>query len=90
MCHSEHKRKLDLLVVRGICPSLLGRDWLGETKFNWANVFSVSGNDVNTMLKRYCEVFVPDNKGIQDLRAHLTVKTDAQPVYQKPRPVPYA
>ena len=90
VCHEEQKHKLNLLVVRGKCPSLLGRDWLGEIRLNWANVFIVSGNDVNTMLKRYCDVFVPDSKGIQGLRAHVKVKTDVQPVYQKPRPVPYA
>ena len=79
-----------MLRVRGKCPSLLGRDWLGEIRLNWANVFRVSGNGVNSMLKRYCDVFVPDNKGIQGLRAHVKVKADVQPVYKKPRPMPYA
>ena len=89
VCYDKQKYRMSLLVVAGNCPSLLGRDWLNKIKLKWANIFMVT-NSCDSLLKRYESVFVPDNKGIQGLRAHFKLKTDACPVYQKPRPVPYA
>ena len=88
--YEKQRCKLELLVVKGNCASLLGHDWLSEIRLNWSLMFKVSVNGVNELLKRYDGVFVPDNKGIKGLRAHVKVKPDVQPVFQKPRPVPYA
>jgi predicted aspartyl protease len=62
--------KLALLVVKGKCASLLGRDWLEKVKLNWTEIFKVTtSKSVDSLLERYSNVFVPDNKGIQGLRA---------------------
>ena len=33
---------LELVVVQGTCPCLLGRDWLSKIKLDWENIFSAS------------------------------------------------
>ena len=90
VCYDGRKHDLTVLVVKGNKPSLLGRDWLNVIRLNWVNVFQVSSQSLESMLKRYGNVFIPDNKGIVGLRAHVNLKPDASPVYQKPRPVPYS
>ena len=87
--------KLKLLVIKGQCTALLGRDWLEGVQLDWKGVFNVGMNVITEMslesvLKKYENVFVPNDKGITGLHARINVKENATPVYQKPRPVPYA
>lgn len=38
-CHENEKQTLQLLVVKGKRPTLLGRDWLQELRLDWKNIF---------------------------------------------------
>ena len=37
----EQHKQLQLLVVKGNSPSLLGRDWLSEIRLNWENLHHI-------------------------------------------------
>ena len=52
--HNNQQHKLPVLVVPGVGPNLLGRDWLSVLKLDWARVFKV---DTDDLLRPYQEVF---------------------------------
>ena len=100
---SEHW--LELIVVKGIRPSLFGRDLLSKIKLNWENIFKVKESlnssllvpkcdsyprDFNTLLEHHKRVFSTVGMGIRDFTASIKLKPDAKPVYRKSRPVPYS
>ncbi len=91
---------LDVIVVKGNRPSLLGRDWLKVIKLKWSEIFNVpcdkikipctSSVELNKILEENKVVFSSENTGIKGFKASLKLKPDAKPVYQKDRPVPYS
>ena len=89
----NEKMTMKLLVVNGKKPSLLGRDWLSLLKMNWTDIFSVKTDDqpaLNQLLSQYEELFLPNTEGIQGHKAHLNLKPNQTPPFQKARPVPYS
>ena len=85
------KRVLPLIVVHGDGPPLLGRNWLKELQLNWHNIFLVSKTEtLSDILKRHDKVF---NKGlgtIKGFKADIKLQDDANSVFCKAQPVPYA
>ena len=84
------------MIVKGERPALLGRNWLNHIKLNWANTFSVVtmrnavDADVEQILQRYEGVFAEGPGNICEFKAKINMKPNANPVFQKARPVPYA
>ena len=68
---------LPLLVVGGEGPSVLGGNWLGETRLNWPSIKLLTPHDERL-------------KGILKKHAHFFEDPTASPIFQKSRPVPYA
>ena len=95
---------MELIVVKGQRPSLLGRDWLSKIRLNWNNIFAISSqsdsniigskcnvnDDLARLLKEYDVLFSRVDTGIKMFTASFTLKPDAKPVFQKARPVPYS
>ena len=50
---------LPLLVVEGEGPSLLGRNWLCELKFNWHDIFWLQNESLKQVLEKYKSVLEP-------------------------------
>ena len=44
---------LPLIVVKGEGPSLLGRNWLGEVKLNWHEIFWLQNESLGQVLEKY-------------------------------------
>ena len=56
----DQKEQLELLVVAGTGPSLLGRDWLLKLRLNWSSINKLQGeptSEVQVILDRHTEVF---------------------------------
>ena len=92
-------RKLPLLVVDGVGPPLLGRNWLAEIPVNWDYIKTVTVENkedvererkLKLLLSKYPNL-VKDSIGVmKGINGHLSLKNDANPVFLKARPVPYS
>jgi len=84
--------KLLLLVVaKDNKVPLLGRNWLEYIKVNWSEIFSVHHmNPVKDLVLRYTKLFEEGKGKITDMKAHITLKEQAKPVFWRARLVPYA
>lgn len=55
----ELTKKLELLVVKGTGPTLLGRDLMSQLKIDWSRVHGVGPETVEDMCARHASVFKP-------------------------------
>ena len=87
---------LPMIVVENVNrPTLLGRNWMKHLKLNWNEIFSV--HSVNThkgkldlLLRKHSSLFTDSYDGLTGFEAKIHVRSDAKPVFCKPRVVPYA
>ena len=91
------KERLPLIIVKNEGPTLLGRDWLWEIPLRWKEIFEVhhvtpSGTPQDRIEKAIAdsEVFDSSVGRIKGVQAKLKVKSDAEPRFFKPRPIPFA
>ena len=85
--------ELELVVVAGTGPSLLGRDWLQKIKLDWQRLNQVQSATVKTLqhlLNKRAEVFKDELGLVEAAPAKIHVDPSAQPRFCKPRTVPYA
>ena len=85
---------LNLLVVAGIGPSLMGRDWLYKLKPN-LGIFHTSihvgmDNHIQKLLSRHSELFKDELGLMKGVTVKLYVDPSATPRFFRPRSVPYA
>ncbi|KAL5479309.1 hypothetical protein EMCRGX_G022812 [Ephydatia muelleri] len=84
------RASLDLLVVAGDGPSLMGRDWLGELMPEFSVLNSSSDSSLQNLLRKYADLFTEELGLVKGVTAKLQVDGKAQPRFYKPRTVPYA
>ena len=78
-------------MAKGNKVPLLGRNWLEHIKLNWSEIFSVHHmNPVKDLVLGYDKLFEEGEGRITDIKAHITLKEQAKPVFRRARPVPYA
>ncbi|KAL5500514.1 hypothetical protein EMCRGX_G012092, partial [Ephydatia muelleri] len=92
--YNQQLSTLVLYVVKGTGPSLLGRDWLRHIKLDWKTVGQVASVNrvtmLDSLLKRYHEVFQSGLGTLKGVHAKLQVKPNAVPKFFKARTVPFA
>ena len=89
--YDQQKRVLPLIVVDGDGPPLLGRNWLKELQLNWHNIFLVSKTEtLSEILRRHDKVFKKGLGTIKGFKADIKLQDDANSVFCKAQPVPYA
>ena len=93
--YKGQERKLNLLVVTGEGPSLLGRDWLAHIKLDWSQLnhiqtFNTSTASCQPILDKHKAVFEKGLGTIKGVTAKFHINPDVQPRFYKARPVPYA
>lgn len=85
--------ELELVVVAGAGPSLLGRDWLQKIRLDWQRLHQIRSANVKTLqplLKQHADVFRDELGLVEAAPAKIHVDPSAQPRFCKPRTVPYA
>ena len=87
VCHNNQQHNLPVLVVPGVGPHLLGRDWLSVLKLDWARVFKVHTDD---LLIPYQEVFGEGLGSLKGVTAKFYIDENIKSRYCKPRLVPLA
>ena len=85
---------LELVVVSGDGPCLMGRDWLQVIRLDWPSIAVVlqgaSTRAVQGVLDNYPDVFAEGLGTIYPFKATLFVVKDAKPRFHRARPVPFA
>ena len=69
-------------------PSLFERDWLQHIHLDWKQLdlttAEINELCVNSILERYCDVFLTELGTIKDVKAKLEVKPDMLPLFKRP------
>ena len=83
--------ELELVVVAGAGPSLLGRDWLQKIRLDWQSLNQIRpAENLQHLLKRHAEIFSDELGLVAAAPAKIHVDPSAQPRFCKARTVPYA
>ena len=82
--------ELELFVVKGRGPSLLGRDWLSKIRLNWTDVhrmYSPSAHNapLDSVLDKYNTLSRDELGSIQDVTATRHIDPSVKPRYCRPR-----
>ena len=91
--HNEQKKTLNLLVVPGKGPALLGRDWLSQLKLNWQEIHAVKTTEtvaITELIHKYNDVFKDELGTLKDVQVKFDIKDTVVHKFHKARPVPYA
>ena len=85
---------LELVVVSGDAPCLMGRDWLQVIRLDWPLIAIVlqgaSTRAVKGVLDNYPDVFTEGLGTIYPFKATLFVVKDAKLRFHRARPIPFA
>ena len=104
VCYENQCKELDLTVVSGDGPSLMGRNWLQEIKLKWDNILHVNQHDENQksplaeteatdleeILNRYDDIFKEELGLLKGTTVTIHIEKDAHPQFYKPRQVPFS
>ena len=83
--------KLNLLVVGGKGPSLMGRDWISVLHPNLVVLNSSMDGSLKSLLDKHAALFKEELGQIKGVKVKIHVDPKARPSsFFKPRPVPYA
>ena len=91
--YGQQERELNVQVVGGDGPDLMGRDWLSELKvtLNLGNVNLVEGGDsLQKILEKHMVVFSEGLGCLKHTQVNLNVDSNATPKFYKARTVPLA
>lgn len=75
--YNDQTKLLDLLVVKGNGPSLMGRDWLHEIKLNWSELFHLQQTakpSCTYIIDSHPNVFTDDMGCIEGTSAKCTIR----------------
>jgi hypothetical protein len=86
----DKKAKLNLLVVVGNGPSLMGRDWISVLQPNFSVLRSSVDGSLQSLLDKHAVLFKEELGRIKGVKVKIHVDPKARPLFFKPRPVPYA
>ena len=90
--YKDQTARVNLLVVSGNGPSLLGRNWLQHLILDWAQLHQLRSPSLRLqdVLDRHAAVFKDELGTIQGAAAKIHMDSQAQPRFCKPRSVPHA
>ena len=88
--YGKQVRELQVLVVKGNGPSLMGRDWLRHIRLDWRAINCVRQNQLQDVLDDHDELFKPGLGTLKGFEAKIHVDPGVRPRFCKARTVPYA
>ena len=79
--YQNQQEELNLVVVKGSGPSLLGRDWLQKIRLNWAEVRSLkaASTTLEQVLVKHSGLFKDELGTIKGVTAKFHVDPNAKP-----------
>ena len=98
--YQDQKRSLmPITVVDGNVPNLMGRDWLGQLKLQWCELFPLqqrvhkldgASGPVNELVEQFPEVFTEKLGCLKDFKVKIPVPEGVEPKFCRARRLPYA
>ena len=89
--YQDQEVELDLVVIEGGGPALLGRNWLSDHILNWHEILHTSLiSGVDLLINKYSKVFSNTLGTMSQYFAKLRLKPDTTPKFWRPRPLPFA
>ena len=92
--HNEQKKQMNLLVVAGDGPSLLGRDWLSHICLDWSTlnrIQSTATSACQEILDQHNALFKDELGTVKNTTAKFNIDPQVKPKFFKARPshMPY-
>ena len=87
----EQESRLNLLVVAGTGPSLMGRDWISRFRLDWETLNTVRASPdsrIQEVLNRHSDIFKEELEHIKGAPVTLHTVPSQQLRFFKARPVP--
>ena len=89
--YEGQRESLQLHIVAGEGPTLLGRDWLQNLRLNWAAICHMSIlPTIESILDEHNSVFKEELGCVKGMVAHIHVDPQSTPRFCKARTVPHA
>ena len=89
--YQDQVETLELMVVQGEGPSLMGKDWLEKIRLDWHKLHNIQQpQTLEMVLNRHQEVFSDELGKIKHVTAKIHVDSNERPRFFRPRQVPYA
>ena len=89
--YKDQRESLQLLVVAGNGPSLLGRNWLQKLHLDWCEICRLQqAQTLQEILQKHSDVFREKLGELKGTQAKIHIDPQAQPRFHKSRPVPFA
>ena len=93
--YGDQIKSLKLTILPGSGPSLLGRDWLKEIRFDWSNVnklnkISSDEIQVNEFLQPFKDLFKDELGQLKGTSVKIHLEANAEPQFHKSRPIPFS
>lgn len=90
MVFKDQEQSLDLLIVAGDGPSLMGRDWLMKIQLDWNELYSTNYcifAPLQVLLEKYEAVFRDEQGTVQGMKAKIHANGQIQPKFFRSRPL---
>ncbi|XP_059047717.1 uncharacterized protein K02A2.6-like [Achroia grisella] len=90
---NERKCNCSLLVVENGCRNLFGRDLMNILNINLkelTDLNSIDSLNLENILQEYSDVFKNELGVIKGEKIHLELKENTEPIFMKPRPIPFS
>ena len=92
--YQEQSHQFSLMVLKGKGHNLFGRNFLIYFRLDWKTIALATLENpsakVGILFKKHEDVFSGNQGTMKHFCAKLSVKKDAQPIFLKPRSVPFA
>ena len=88
--YGEQSKHLQLYVMKGNGPTLLGREWLHSIRLNWPLVHLETQSSFRDVLDRHAAVLSDKLGRLVNLKARIQLKEEPKPRFGKARPVAFA
>ena len=88
--YGEQSKYLQLYVMKGIGPTLLGREWLHSIRLNWPVMHLETQSGFRDVLDRHAAVFSDELGRLLNIKARIQLKEEPKPRIWKARPVAFA
>ena len=88
--YGEQSKYLQLYVMKGIGPTLFGREWLHSIRLNWPLMHLETQSGFRDVLDRHAAVFSDELGRLLNIKARIQLKEEPKPRFCKARPVAFA